>query len=149
MLRRSIYLLSFVAMAALIAWGFIPRTTTPACAAGSSAANCAIQFTVNPPSLTGTPASPSKVGVTWTVTNIPPCYTITGADVQFTITRKNAGNIVKKVSVTGTGNSVLADLNLGSNLPVGERPDAITAEVTLKAEADPNKRRTEANTKTL
>ncbi len=154
MFRKSFLLLSLVAFAALIAWGVAPGGSTPACASATSAqsANCALQLTVNQPSLTGTPASPNRVGVTWNVTNVPPCFKITGAQITFTVTRNNAPTIVKVVNVSGnnTNGGAIADLGLGQNLPPPQRPNAITAEVRVTAEAiDPVKHRTESNTKAL
>jgi hypothetical protein len=108
--------------------------------------------------MTGTAASPGNVSVHFKVTNVPPCYRITGADVTFTITRNNAPTITRTVSVStfatslSTGavsGSASTSLGLGQNLPLGQQPNAIVAEVRVKAEADPVKHRTESNTKTL
>jgi len=152
MFRKSLLLFSMISLAVLIAWGIAPNAATPACASTTSAqaGNCALQLTVNQPSLTGTVVSPKKVGVTWQVTNVPPCYKITETKVTFTVTQNNNSTIIKHVTIPGPGNAALADLGLGENLPPPQRPNAIIAEVNVKAEPiDPIKRRTESNTKNL
>lgn len=159
MFRKSLLLLSLVSFAALIAWGVAPNGATPACASATSpATDCTIKLTVDPPSMAGTASSPGNVSVHFQVTNVPPCYKITGADVTFTVTRNNAPTIKKTVTVSplavntstgavsGTGST---SLGLGQNLPLGQQPNAIVAEVKVTAEADPRKQRTESNTKSL
>jgi hypothetical protein len=101
--------------------------------------------------LQGSPQNPKAVSVAWQITNLPPCYTITGSEVQFTITRNNQPNVVKKVNITGAGTTASLDLTfLGTNLPVGQRPNAIVAEVKVTAVVtDPQKKWTESNTLSL
>lgn len=149
MFRKSLLLVSLVAFAALIAWGIAPGGSTPACASATSAANCALQLTVNKPVFVGTAQNPTSASVGWNITNLPPCYAITESVVTFTITRNNQPNVVINRTVTGSGTAVLVNLAniLGSNLDPGFRPNAIVAEVKVKASAiDPNKTRTESNT---
>ena len=149
MFRKSILLLSIIALATLIAWGFTSRTSKPVCAAGSSAANCALQITVNRPAFVGTAQNPQTASVTWSVTNLPPCYEVTESTVTFTITRNNQPNVVLNKTVTGSATTTSVNLvnSLGSNLAPGFRPNAIVAEVRVKAKAiDPEKTKTESNT---
>ncbi len=148
MFRKSLLLLPLVAFAALIAWGFATGGATPACASSASAANCALQLTVNRPAFVGTAQNPQSASVTWSITNLPPCYQVTESEVTFTITRNNQPNVVIKRTVIGAGTNVSVSLvnSLGSNLQPGFRPNAITAEVRVKASAiDPNKTKTESN----
>ncbi|HMB30117.1 MAG TPA: hypothetical protein VKS99_18540 [Blastocatellia bacterium] len=152
MLRKSLLLLSFASIAALIAWGFAPRGAKSACAAASAAADCTLQVTVNRPAFVGTVQNPQTASVTWTITNLPPCYQVTESEVTFTITRNNQPNVVIKRTVTGAGTNVSVNLvnALGSNLAAGFQPNAIVAEVRVKASAiDPNKTKTESNTLSL
>jgi hypothetical protein len=152
MFRKSVLLLSLVVLAALIGWGFAPGGSTPACASASSATNCALQITVNRPAFVGTAQNPQTASVTWTVTNLPPCYQITESEVTFTITRNNQPNVVLKKTVVGAATNTSVNLvnALGSNLAAGFQPNAIVAEVRVKASAiDPNKTKTESNTLSL
>jgi len=152
MLRKSILFLSLASIAALIAWGFAPSGSTPACAAAGSATDCTLQVTVNRPAFVGTVQNPQSASVTWNVTNLPPCYQITESEVTFTITRNNQPNVVLKKTVTGSATTTAVNLvnGLGSNLAAGFQPNAIVAEVRVKASAiDPNKTKTESNTLTL
>lgn len=152
MLRKSILFLSLASIAALIAWGFAPGGATPACASASSAQNCALQVTVNRPAFVGTAQNPQTASVTWNITNLPPCYQITESEVTFTITRNNQPNVVIKRTVIGAATNVSVSLvnALGANLALGFQPNAIIAEVRVKASAiDPNKTRTESNTLTI
>jgi len=110
--------------------------------------SCALQITVNRPALVGTVENPQTASVTWTITNLPPCYRITESEVTFTITRNNQPNIVIKRTVTGAATNVAANLvnALGSNLATGFQPNMIVAEVRVKASAiDPHKTKTESN----
>ncbi len=159
MFRKSLLLFSFASIAALIAWGFAPGGSTPACASTTSTKpDCTIKLTVDSPSMAGTAASPGNVSAHFQVTNVPPCYRITGAEVTFTVTRNNAPTIRRTVNVSplavnaSTGavsGTASTSLGLGQNLPLGEQPNAIVAEVKVTAEADPRKQRTESNTKSL
>jgi hypothetical protein len=152
MLRKSLLFLSFASIAALIAWGFAPGGAKPACAASASAQNCALQVTVNRPAFVGTAQNPQTASVTWNITNLPPCYQITESEVTFTITRNNQPNVVIKRTVIGAATNVSVSLvnALGSNLAAGFQPNAIVAEVRVKASAiDPNKTKTESNTLTI
>jgi len=152
MLRKSLLFLSFASIAALIAWGFAPGGAKSACAASSSAVDCTLQVTVNRPAFVGTAQNPQSASVTWNITNLPPCYQITESEVTFTITRNNQPNVVLKKTVTGAGTNTTVNLvnALGANLAAGFQPNAIVAEVRVKASAiDPNKTKTESNTLTL
>jgi hypothetical protein len=152
MLRKSILFLSLASIAALTAWKFIPGGSTTACAAATSVQNCALQITVNRPAFVGTAQNPQTASVTWNVTNLPPCYQITESEVTFTITRNNQPNVVLKKTVTGNGTNTSVNLinALGANLAAGFQPNAIIAEVRVKASAiDPNKTKTESNTLSL
>jgi hypothetical protein len=149
MLRKTILFLSLATIAALGAWGFAPRGSTTACASSSSAQNCALQVTVNRPAFVGTAQNPQTASVTWSITNLPPCYQITESEVTLTITRNNQPNVVIKRTVVGAASNVSVSLinALGSNLAPGFQPNAIVAEVRVKASAiDPNKTKTESNT---
>lgn len=152
MLRKTILSLSFASLAtiaALGAWGFAPGGSTTACASASSAQNCALQVTVNRPAFVGTAQNPQTASVTWTIASLPPCYQITESEVTFTITRNNQPNVVIKRTVVGAATNVSVSLvnALGSNLAAGFQPNAIVAEVRVKASAiDPQKTRTESNT---
>lgn len=149
MLRRSILFLSFVSIAALMAWGFAPSGAKFACASASSAADCTLQVSVNRPAFVGTAQNPQSVSVTWNITNLPPCYQISESEVTFTITRNNQPNVVIKRTVNGAATNVSVNVvtALGSNLAQGFQPNAIVAEVRVKASAiDPNKTKTESNT---
>jgi hypothetical protein len=152
MLRKTILLLSLASIAALIAWGFAPGGSTPACAAGTTAQNCALQVTVNRPAFVGTAQNPQSASVTWSIASLPPCYQVTESEVTFTITRNNQPNVVLKKTVTGSATNTAVSLvsSLGANLAPGFQPNAIVAEVRVKASAiDPNKTKTESNTLTL
>ena len=152
MLRKSLLFFSFASIAALIAWGFAPGGAKPACASAASAQNCALQVTVNRPAFVGTAQNPQTASATWNVTNLPPCYQITESEVTFTITRNNQPNVVIKRTVTGAATNVSVSLvnALGANLAAGFQPNAIVAEVRVKASAiDPNKTKTESNTLTI
>lgn len=144
MLRKSILFLSFASIAALITWGFAPGGATPACASAASAQNqCALQLTVNNPVFQGTPAQPQGATVSWTITNKPPCYRIDGSEVTFTF-QLNDGSVAQRV-VNVNGNATTAQLNLAVNpLPAGKRPNAITANVLVKAIADPVRKKAES-----
>ncbi|MGH9844651.1 MAG: hypothetical protein ACREEM_38520 [Blastocatellia bacterium] len=149
MFRKSLLLLPLIAFGALIAWGVAPGGSTPACASATSAANCTLQLTVNKPVFTGTAQNPQSASVTWNIANLPPCYEVTESQVTFTITRNNQPNVVLNKTVTGSGTTTTVNLanSLGSNLAPGFRPNAIVAEVRVKASAiDPNKTKTESNT---
>ena len=111
--------------------------------------SCALQVTVNRPAFVGTAQNPQTASVTWIITNLPPCYQITESEVTFTITRNNQPNVVIKRTVIGAATNVSVSLvnALGSNLAQGFQPNAIVAEVRVKASAiDPHKTRTESNT---
>jgi len=151
MLRKSLLFLSFASIGALIAWGFAPGGAKSACASAASAQNCALQVTVNRPAFVGTAQNPQTASVTWNITNLPPCYQITESEVTFTITRNNQRNVVVKKTVVGAGTNSSVDLALllGSNLAPGFQPNAIVAEVRVKASADPNKFKTESNALTI
>jgi hypothetical protein len=152
MLRKSILFLSLASIAALIAWGIAPSGSTTACASAAAAQNCALQLTVNRPAFVGTAQNPQSASVTWNITNLPPCYQITESEVTFTITRNNQPNVVLKKTVTGSATNTTVNLinALGSNLAAGFQPNAIVAEVRVKASViDPNKTKTESNTLTL
>lgn len=114
--------------------------------------SCALQVTVNRPAFVGTAQNPQTASVTWTITNLPPCYQITESEVTFTITRNNQPNVVIKRTITGAATNVSVSLvnALGSNLAAGFQPNAIVGEVRVKATAtDPNKTKTESNTLTI
>jgi len=152
MLRKSLLFFSFASIAALIAWGFAPGGSKSACASAASAQNCALQVTVNRPAFVGTAQNPQTASVTWNIANLPPCYQITESEVTFTITRNNQPNVVIKRTVVGAATNVSVSLvnALGSNLAAGFQPNAIVAEVRVKASAiDPNKTKTESNTLTI
>lgn len=152
MLRKSILFLSLASIAALIAWGFAPSGSTTACASGASVQNCTLQVTVNRPAFVGTAQNPQSASVTWNITSLPPCYQVTESEVTFTITRNNQPNVVLKKTITGNATNAAVNLinALGSNLAPGFQPNAIVAEVRVKASAiDPNKTKTESNTLTL
>src|SRR5262245_40912455 len=152
MLRKSILFLSFASIAALTAWRFIPAGSTTACAAATSAQNCALQVTVNRPAFVGTAQNPQSASVTWNVTNLPPCYQITESEVTFTITRNNQPNVVLKKTVTGAATTTSVNLvnALGSDLAAGFQPKGIVAEVSMKASAIAlDKTETESNTLTI
>jgi hypothetical protein len=102
--------------------------------------------------LVGTAQNPQTASVTWNITNLPPCYEIAESVVTFTITRNNQPNVVLTKTITGSGASTSVNLanSLGTNLALGFQPNAIVAEVRVKARAiDPNKTRTESNTLTI
>ena len=152
MLRKSLLFLSLASIAALIAWGFAPGGAKSACASAASATDCTLQVTVNRPAFVGTAQNPQSASVTWSITNLPPCYQITESEVTFTITRNNQPNVVLKKTVTGSATNTSVNLvnALGANLAAGFQPNAIVAEVRVKASAiDPNKTKTESNTLTL
>jgi len=149
MFRKSLLLLSSISLAALIVWGLAPRNATTACASATSTVNCALQLTVNRPAFVGTAQNPQTASVTWNITNLPPCYEIVETTVTFTITRNNQPNVVLNKTVTGSATSTSVNLvnALGSNLALGFQPNAIVAEVRVKARAiNPDKTRTESNT---
>jgi hypothetical protein len=143
----------------------LPPDATPACALASSAKNraiisatsaqnpCVIQASVNPPILSGTPASPASVRVTWSITNVPTCYRLVSKTITFTITRNNAPNIVRVVNAPGTGTSGSTSVSLsdlGQNLPAAERINGIIVEVRQTAEPeDPIKARTFSSSATF
>jgi len=150
MTRKNLLLLSIISLSALITWVLAPAGSKPACAAGATD-QCILRHTVNRPVITGSAENPKSVSVTWQLTNLPPCYAVTGTEVTFTITRNNQPNIVKVVNIAGNAAKAVQDLTfLGSNLPVGQRPNAIVAEVRVTAAAtDPRKIWTESNTLAL
>jgi hypothetical protein len=152
MLRKSLLFLSFASIAALITWGFAPGGAKSACASAASATDCTLQVTVNRPAFVGTAQNPQSASVTWNITNLPPCYQVTESEVTFTITRNNQPNVVLKKTVTGSATNTAVNLvnALGANLAAGLQPNAIVAEVRVKASAiDPNKTKTESNTLSL
>jgi hypothetical protein len=152
MLRKTLLFLSLASIAALGAWGFAPGGAKTACASSASAQNCSLQVSVNRPAFVGTAQNPQTTSVTWNIPNLPPCYQVTESEVTFTITRNNQPNVVIKRTVTGAATNLSVSLvnALGSNLAPGFQPNAIVAEVRVKASAiDPNKTRTESNTLTL
>src|SRR5262249_11377705 len=139
-------------IAALIAWGFAPSRSTSACAsaAGAAAANCALQVSVSKPVFSGTVENPTNASVTWSVTNLPPCYTISESEVTFTVNRNNKPSVAFKKTISGSATTTTVSLSsLGTNLSKGFQPNTITAEVRVTATADPKKTATEANSKTL
>ncbi len=150
MIRKSIMLLSIASLIALIVWGFAPSAAPTACASGAASvqANCALQLTVDRPVFNGTAQDPRSASVHWNITNLPPCYQIAETTVTFTITRNNQPNVVLTKTVTsGTSTAVNLATPLGSNLAPGFRPNAIVAEVRVKATAiNPDKTKTESNT---
>ena len=114
--------------------------------------SCALQISVNRPAFVGTAQNPQTASSSWSITNLPPCYQITESEVTFTITRNNQPNVVIKRTVIGAATSVAVSLvnPLGSNLAASFQPNAIVAEVRVKASAiDPNKTKTESNTLSL
>src|SRR5499426_2324811 len=152
MFRKGFQTFSIISLVALVGWGIAPDGATPASASSTSATNCALQVTVNRPAFVGTAQNPQQASVTWNITNLPPCYQITESEVTFTITRNNQPNVVIKKTVTGAGTNVSVNLvnALGSNLAAGFQPNAIVAEVRVKASViDPNKTKTESNTLTI
>src|SRR5262245_65166361 len=152
MFRKSLLLLSSISLAALIVWGLAPGKATTACASATSTVNCALQLSVNRPAFVGTAQNPQTASVTWNITNLPPCYEIAETTVTFTITRNNQPNVVINRTITGNVTNVSVNLvnALGSNLAAGFQPNAIVAEVRVKAKAiNPDKTRTESNTLAL
>jgi hypothetical protein len=139
MLRKSILFLSLASIAAMIAWGFAPGGSTPVCASSTSAQGpCALQVAVNNPTFQGTAAQPTGAAVSWTIANKPPCYRITGSEVTFTF-QLNNGSVAQRV-VNITGNGTNASLNLAlAPLPANTRPNGVTANVLVRAVADPIK----------
>lgn len=137
MLRKSILFLSLASIAALIAWGFAPAGSTTASASAASASNqCDLQISVNSPTLQGAPAQPTGATVTWTITNKPSCSRIDGSRVTFNFNLNDGTNVQRVVNVNG--NVTNAQVNLAVNpLPAGKRVNAITANVIVKAVADP------------
>jgi hypothetical protein len=104
------------------------------------------------PGIRGHPANHQTASVTWNIINLPPCYRINESNVTFTITRNNQPNVVIDTTVIGDATTAWVDLvtALGSNLAAGYQPNALIAEVTVKASAiHPRKRKTESNTLTL
>ena len=144
MLRKTILFLSFASIAGLIAWGFAPGGSTPACAAATSAqGQCTLQLTVNSPTLQGSPAQPTGATVSWTITNKPPCYRIDGSQVTFNFNLNDGTNVQRVVQVAG--NATNAQVNLAGNpLPPNKRVNAITANVIVKAIADPIQKRADS-----
>ena len=143
MLRRSLLFLSFASIAALIAWGFAPGKSTTVCATASAQGQCTLQLSVNSPTLQGTPGQPTGATVTWTVTNKPPCYRIDGSQVTFNFNLNDGTNVQRVVNVNG--NATNAQVNLAVNpLPAGKRVNAITANVIVKAIADPLQKRADS-----
>lgn len=144
MLRKSILFLSLASITALIAWGFAPGGATPACASAASAqGQCQLQFTVNSPTLQGSPGQPTGATVSWTITNRPPCYRIDGSQVTFNFNLNDGTNIQRVVNVAG--NATNAQVNLAVNpLPPNKRVNAITANVIVKAIADPIQKRADS-----
>jgi hypothetical protein len=114
---------------------------------------CVIQATVNPPILSGSPASPTSARVTWSITNVPTCYRLVSKTITFTITRNNAPNIVRVVNAPGTatsGSTSVTLSDLGQNLPAAERINGIIVEVRQTAEPeDPIKARTFSSSATF
>jgi len=143
MLRKSLLFLSFASIAALIAWGFTKGGSTPACAAASAQGQCQLQLTVGTPALQGTPAQPTGATVTWTITNKPQCYRIDGSQVTFNFNLNDGTNVQRVVNVNG--NATNAQINLAVNpLPANKRVNAITANVIVKAVADPVQKRADS-----
>ncbi|MCI0697487.1 hypothetical protein L0337_36450 [candidate division KSB1 bacterium] len=139
MLRKSILFLSLTSIAALMAWGFAPGGSTPVCASAASAqGQCRLQVSVNSPTFQGTPAQPTGAAVSWTITNKPPCYRIIGSQVTFNFQLNNGSTARRVVNVPGNGTN--ASLNLATApLPANIRPNGLTANVQVRAEADPLK----------
>jgi hypothetical protein len=144
MLRKSLLFLSFASIAALIAWGFVKGSAKTASASTASAPNqCDLQFTVNSPTLQGSPAQPTGATVSWTITNKPSCYRIDGSQVTFTFNLNDGTNVQRVVPVNG--NVTNAQINLAGNpLPPNKRVNAITANVIVKAIADPVQKRADS-----
>jgi hypothetical protein len=136
MLRKSILFISLASIAALITWGFALGGSTPVCASATQPPQCRLQLTVNSPTLQGSPAQPTGATVSWTITNKPPCYRIVGSQVTFNFNLNDGTNVQRVVNITG--NATNAQVNLAGNpLPPGKRPNAITANVEVRAIADP------------
>jgi hypothetical protein len=144
MLRKSLLFLSFASIAALIAWGFVKGSAKTASASTASAPNqCDLQLTVNSPTLQGTPAQPTGATVSWTITNKPTCYRIDGSQVTFNFNLNDGANVQRVVNVAG--NVTNAQVNLAGNpLPPSKRVNAITANVIVKAIADPVQKRADS-----
>ncbi len=144
MLRKSLLFLSFASIAALIAWGFVKGSAKTASASTASAPNqCDLQLTVNSPTLQGTPAQPTGATVSWTITNKPTCYRIDGSQVTFNFNLNDGANVQRVVNVAG--NVTNAQVNLAGNpLPPNKRVNAITANVIVKAIADPVQKRADS-----
>jgi hypothetical protein len=149
MLRKSILFLSLASIAALITWGFAPGGSTPVCASATSAQGpCALRVTVNNPTFQGTPAQPTGAAVSWTITNKPQCYRIVGSEVTFTF-QLNNGSVQQRV-VNIAGNGTNASLNLATApLPANTRPNGLTANVVVRAIADPIKHDAASNFVTI
>jgi hypothetical protein len=149
MLRKSLLFISVASIAALIAWGFTPGKSTTVCASAASAqGQCQLQLTVNSPTLQGSPAQPTGATVTWTITNKPPCYRIDGSQVTFNFNLNDGTNVQRVVNVNG--NVTNAQVNLAGNpLPPNKRVNAITANVIVKAIADPIQKRADSGVAAL
>jgi len=144
MLRKSLLFISVASIAALIAWGFTKGGATSASAsAASTLGPCDLQLTVGAPALQGTPAQPTGATVTWTITNKPQCYRIDGSKVTFNFNLNDGTNVQREVIVNG--NVTNAQINLAGNpLPPNKRVNAITANVIVKAIADPVQKRADS-----
>ncbi len=135
MLRKSLLLLSIVSFAALITWGFAPGGATPASAsvAPATTPDCRVSLTVNNPILQGTRKRPEGANVSWTITNVPPCYRISAIQVTFNFTLADGTTKQRVVNVAGNATSAQTTLNLTADLPRADRPNTVTANVLVTA----------------
>jgi hypothetical protein len=137
MFRRSLLLFSIVSISALAAWGFAPARATTSSASPSATADCRVRLSVNAPTLAGPLYHPDSVSVTWTIDNVPPCYTITSQTVTFNIVQRDGGNVQKIVTVPGNATSATKELLINApeaaRLFKKDRPTSITATVVATA----------------
>jgi hypothetical protein len=135
MFRKSLFLLSLISLAGLVAWGITAGKAAPAAATALPATNgeCRVRLTVNDPILNGTPANPQGARVTWTVDNVPSCYRIESIRATFNFTLADGSSHQKVVNVAGNATQASAPLNLTAPLPRRDRPTVITATVVARA----------------
>lgn len=154
MFRKTFFSLSMFVVVAMLTIGFksnspLPATetvsaaTTPmvisSAATPVQAATCPNpKVTVNEVSLVGGRTNPGSVKVTWTISNLQPCFKVQKSDLTLVLTPQNGNPITKNVTINGDGTTANVPL-LGSGITLERlkllfaKPTAAIATVKVTA----------------
>ncbi len=98
---------------------------------------CNVTIKVGKPTLTGALPRPTRVNVSWTVENLPPCYRVSNSRVTFNIVAHDGTNETMIRNINGDATTASVPINipnakLDKLFPIN-RPAVITASVQTTA----------------